>query len=183
MRTRSYEAPQGEIETELAAIWAEVLELERVGRHDNFFELGGHSLLAVQVIARLRQALGVEVPLRELFAQPVLAELARSCGAGAARRSCRPIARGRAERARCRCRLRSSGCGSWRRWRRRARRITSPLGLRLNGAAGSRGAAPGAGPDRGAARGAAHDVCLTWTASRCSGSRRRTRAGLRLVEA
>ena len=47
-----YEAPQGEIETTLAAIWAELLKLERVGRHDNFFELGGHSLLAVQVMTR-----------------------------------------------------------------------------------------------------------------------------------
>nr|WP_246763574.1 non-ribosomal peptide synthetase [Rhizobium sp. 007] len=59
---RSYEAPQGGIETALAGIWAELLGLERVGRHDHFFELGGHSLLAVQLMERLRRlSLGVEV--------------------------------------------------------------------------------------------------------------------------
>ena len=72
---RGYEAPVGETETALAGIWAEVLKLERVGRHDNFFELGGHSLLAVRVIERLRQA-GLEADVRALFATPTLAELA-----------------------------------------------------------------------------------------------------------
>ena len=61
---RGYEAPQGEMETTLAGIWAEVLKLERVGRHDNFFELGGHSLLAVRVMSRVRQALKVEVAIQ-----------------------------------------------------------------------------------------------------------------------
>ena len=75
--TRGYEAPQGETETIVAAIWAEVLKLDRVGRHDNFFELGGHSLLAVRVITRIRKALGVEVAVRDLFAHPALGDLAR----------------------------------------------------------------------------------------------------------
>jgi acyl carrier protein len=70
-----YEAPLGEVESALAQIWAEVLMLERVGRHDNFFELGGHSLLAMQVVVRVRQAFSVELPLRDLFATPVLADL------------------------------------------------------------------------------------------------------------
>ncbi|NVH78471.1 non-ribosomal peptide synthetase, partial [Paraburkholderia sp. JPY432] len=69
----------GELETVLAQLWAELLGLERVGRHDHFFELGGHSLLAVQLMERLRQrSLGVEV--RTLFARPVLADLAASLG-------------------------------------------------------------------------------------------------------
>ena len=72
---RGYEAPQGEIETTLAAIWADVLKLERVGRHDNFFELGGHSLLAVTLIERMRR-IGLQLDVRTLFATPTLAELA-----------------------------------------------------------------------------------------------------------
>src|ERR1700722_7587482 len=75
--SRGYEAPQGETETVLAQIWSEVLKLDRVGRQDNFFELGGHSLLAVRVISRLRQLLSIEVAMRDLFARPVLADLAR----------------------------------------------------------------------------------------------------------
>ncbi|WP_245472541.1 non-ribosomal peptide synthetase [Rhizobium jaguaris] len=73
----AYEAPRGEVETMLAGIWAELLGLERVGRHDNFFELGGHSLLAVRLLSRLSLAFGVELPLRTLFAEPVLAHFAR----------------------------------------------------------------------------------------------------------
>ncbi|MBT2745530.1 MULTISPECIES: non-ribosomal peptide synthase/polyketide synthase [unclassified Lysobacter] len=75
-RVREYEAPVGEVESVLAQLWTDVLKLERVGRHDNFFELGGHSLLAVTLLSRLRRALEVEVSLKDLFARPVLAELA-----------------------------------------------------------------------------------------------------------
>jgi amino acid adenylation domain-containing protein len=74
---RAYEPPSGEIEAALAEIWAELLGVGRVGRWDHFFELGGHSLLAVQVISRVRQVLGVEVALGDLFLCPVLAELAK----------------------------------------------------------------------------------------------------------
>ena len=63
---RAYEAPQGEIEVELAAIWSELLKVERVGRHDHFFELGGHSLLAVTLIERMRQK-GLQADVRSLF--------------------------------------------------------------------------------------------------------------------
>ncbi|WP_256347747.1 non-ribosomal peptide synthetase, partial [Pseudomonas gingeri] len=54
LSSRAFVAPQGEVELALARIWAEVLKVERVGRHDNFFELGGHSLLAVKLIERMR---------------------------------------------------------------------------------------------------------------------------------
>jgi len=112
---RGYEPPEGAVEETLAAIWCEVLGQERVGRHDNFFELGGHSLLAVRVISRVRQDLGAELGLRELFAAPVLAALAegwRKRLAAGCRRS-----RPRRETRCCRCRLRSNVCGSCRRWR------------------------------------------------------------------
>ncbi|HEY2913738.1 MAG TPA: phosphopantetheine-binding protein, partial [Candidatus Angelobacter sp.] len=74
---RQYEAPQGANEELLAAIWAELLNHERVGRHDNFFELGGHSLIAVTVVERLARA-GVKPDVRALFTTPTLAELAAS---------------------------------------------------------------------------------------------------------
>ncbi|WP_256082157.1 phosphopantetheine-binding protein, partial [Massilia sp. YIM B04103] len=61
----------------MAAIWADLLQLEQVGRHDHFFELGGHSLLALRMIARLRQVCALEATLADLFAQPMLADLAR----------------------------------------------------------------------------------------------------------
>jgi len=73
---QGYEEPVGETERELAAIWAEVLRIERVGRQDNFFDLGGHSLLVVRVISRVRKRLEMEVAIGDLFAHPVLADFA-----------------------------------------------------------------------------------------------------------
>ncbi|KAG0296416.1 hypothetical protein BGZ97_004534, partial [Linnemannia gamsii] len=73
----AYEAPQGEIETALAAIWTDLLKIKQISRHDNFFSLGGHSLLAVQMIEHLR-CLGLTVSMRTLFNTPTLSVLAQS---------------------------------------------------------------------------------------------------------
>ncbi|HEX9936329.1 MAG TPA: condensation domain-containing protein, partial [Longimicrobium sp.] len=75
--TRGYEAPLSEMEQALAEIWSELLGVEQVGRRDHFFELGGHSLLAVRVISRVRQVLGAEVGIGDLFERPALADFAR----------------------------------------------------------------------------------------------------------
>ena len=68
--------PRTAVEELLASIWAGVLRVEGVGITENFFELGGHSLLATQVMSRVREVFGVEVPLRSLFEQPTVAGLA-----------------------------------------------------------------------------------------------------------
>ncbi len=71
-----YEVPATAVEEELAEIWAEALEITRIGRHDNFFDLGGHSLLATLVTTRMGNTFGIHVPVRALFESPTIAELA-----------------------------------------------------------------------------------------------------------
>lgn len=74
---REYIAPRNGMEEDVARVWMEVLNLERVGVETNFFELGGHSLLATRVIARIQSLLHVELPLRTLFDFPTVALLAQ----------------------------------------------------------------------------------------------------------
>jgi acyl carrier protein len=74
-------APRSRAEEVMAAIWADVLGLERVSTYDNFFELGGHSLLATQIISRASEAFEVQLPLRQLFETPTVASLAESISA------------------------------------------------------------------------------------------------------
>ncbi|WP_322615329.1 non-ribosomal peptide synthetase [Pseudomonas sp. BIC9C] len=69
-------APQGALEIELAQIWQQVLQVNRVDRENSFFELGGHSLLATQIVSQIRQRLGLSVSLRSLFEHPRLEDFA-----------------------------------------------------------------------------------------------------------
>ncbi len=68
-------APRTPAEELLAAVWIEVLGVPRVGAHHDFFELGGHSLLATQVASRIREAFGVDLPLRRIFEASILSAM------------------------------------------------------------------------------------------------------------
>ena len=98
--SESFVAPRNELEEYLSTVWAEVLKVERVGIHDNFFDLGGHSLMATQVIARVRDRLQRELPLRSLFQYPTIADFtqqalgAQGMGIEAARELLVPVPRG-----------------------------------------------------------------------------------------
>ncbi|MGW2090505.1 condensation domain-containing protein, partial [Streptomyces sp. NPDC001880] len=73
-----YVEPRTEVERQVAAVFAEVLRVERVGLEDEFFQLGGHSLLATQLVARVRERFGVELRLRTLFERPVVGDFAEA---------------------------------------------------------------------------------------------------------
>ncbi|MES1244612.1 MAG: SDR family NAD(P)-dependent oxidoreductase, partial [Acidobacteriota bacterium] len=86
-----YVAPRSASEERLAAIWRDVLGIDRVGVFDDFFELGGHSLLGTQLISRVREELGAEIPLGRLFEASTVADFAAAVeeqlgGSGAAAR-------------------------------------------------------------------------------------------------
>ncbi len=77
LREDKFIAPRNHIETKLAVIWQEVLDVAKIGINDNFFVMGGHSLLATQVISRIRDKFNQELPLRHLFESPTIKELAK----------------------------------------------------------------------------------------------------------
>src|SRR5438132_14039288 len=72
----SYVAPRTELETMLCGLWEQLLQVARVGIHDNFFALGGHSLLATQLVSRIHNTLGLEIPLVAAFRSPTVAGFA-----------------------------------------------------------------------------------------------------------
>jgi amino acid adenylation domain-containing protein len=72
--------PRSELEAQLAAIWCAVLDVERVGVHDDFFDLGGQSILATRLVARVRDTLGVDVPVSALLQATTVEEMARVVG-------------------------------------------------------------------------------------------------------
>jgi hypothetical protein len=72
------EPPRTELERELAAMWGEMLALPDLGVHDDFFMLGGHSMLVTQILFRVRERYGVEVPVRSFMQAPTIAGLAES---------------------------------------------------------------------------------------------------------
>lgn len=74
--------PATKTETELAAIWAAVLGVKRVGLNDNFFELGGDSISSIQVVARAAEA-GIELSARHIFQHQTIGELAMALESGA----------------------------------------------------------------------------------------------------
>ncbi|HEK0908909.1 TPA: amino acid adenylation domain-containing protein, partial [Pseudomonas putida] len=96
LRQEDYQAPRTALEQQVAQIWQQVLEVERVGLHDDFFALGGHSLLATQVVSRLRHGLGLQVALRTLFEQTTLQAFVASLTptADAAQPALLPVPRG-----------------------------------------------------------------------------------------
>jgi len=69
-------SPRDEVESTIAGIWRTVLEVDAIGVHDDFFDLGGHSLSATQVVARLQDTFGLDLPVAVLFERPTVAELA-----------------------------------------------------------------------------------------------------------
>jgi acyl carrier protein len=74
---QNYQAPATEVEVMLAALWKELLGIDRIGVYDNFFELGGHSLLAIRVIAAIREKWEVELLVKDIFTYSTISDLGK----------------------------------------------------------------------------------------------------------
>ncbi|PSB59548.1 non-ribosomal peptide synthetase [Chamaesiphon polymorphus] len=83
LTNNAYAAPRTTLESQLTAIWAEVLGLSQVGIHDNFFAIGGDSILSLQIVARAGRS-GIQLTPKQLFARPSIAELAQVASTGQA---------------------------------------------------------------------------------------------------
>jgi acyl carrier protein len=73
-----YVAPRGPVEEAVAEMWCEVLRLDKVSVVDDFFTIGGHSLRITQVLSRIRQAFGVDLPLRDVYETPTVEAIAHA---------------------------------------------------------------------------------------------------------
>jgi amino acid adenylation domain-containing protein/FkbM family methyltransferase len=78
--SQDFVSPRTDIEKTLAAIWTDLMKIERIGIHDDFFDLGAHSLMAVRAVSRIKEAFGVDLPLATLLEAPTIASLARILG-------------------------------------------------------------------------------------------------------
>jgi NAD(P)-dependent dehydrogenase (short-subunit alcohol dehydrogenase family)/acyl carrier protein len=72
----AYVAPRNDLEAQIADVWQQLFGIDQIGVYDNFFELGGHSLMATQVLVRLRDHFGIDLPVRTIFEAHTVAELA-----------------------------------------------------------------------------------------------------------
>ncbi|MEL7409587.1 MAG: amino acid adenylation domain-containing protein, partial [Cyanobacteria bacterium J06558_2] len=77
IKAKTFISPRNDLEQNIAHIWQEILQLDRISIDDNFFELGGNSLSATRVNSRLKEALSVEIPLRTIFENPTIADIAQ----------------------------------------------------------------------------------------------------------
>ncbi|YBC05824.1 phosphopantetheine-binding protein [Pseudomonas aeruginosa] len=107
MSQQAYRAPGSELEQRIAAIWAEILGVERVGLDDNFFELGGHSLLLLMLKERIGDTCQATLSISQLMTHASVAEQA-ACIEGQARESLLVPLNGRREGCRCSCSIRVS---------------------------------------------------------------------------
>ena len=99
-----YEPPSSDLERSITGLWQDVLKLDRVGANDNFFDVGGHSLLAVRLFGKLRDTLGRDLALVDLFSYPTVRTRSQFLAAGVAPATADPIDMHAAESGRDRLR-------------------------------------------------------------------------------